>query len=516
MAATADDMVRPAERAPAWGMTLAALAVMVLALVGLYFETAHSMYDQWATNDTYAHGFLIVPISLWLVWEKRAFLADATPRPVLIPLALMLPVGFLWLVARMVDVAIVQQYAFVALVILAIWSLVGHRIARYLAFPIGFLLFAVPVGEGLIYPMINFTADFTVGMLRLTGIPVYRDGTFFSIPSGNWSVVTACSGIRYLLASVTLGVLYAYLTYTKTWKRLVFVLFSVAVPILANGLRAYMIVMIGHLSDMRLATGVDHLIYGWVFFGIVIAIMFAIGAIWRDPPDEAPRLGEDPSRRQPLALVMSVGLALAAAWPAAAWMMERPGAAAGVTLQAPDPAPGIIAMRAIPWDWRPHIQGTDGSLMTAYRVGEAPVSLYIGLYRTQRQGSELVQYGNRMVKEKHPVWSNKEITPRRIEPSSGAMTVEQGRLDSMLGQRLLVWSWYQVGDYQTSHPVLVKVAEAVRRLFTGHRDGAVIAVATPVAGHREDAAAEVLEGFIGAMDGHINAEIERALAAPAP
>ena len=79
MAATADDMVRPAERAPAWGMTLAALAVMVLALVGLYFETAHSMYDQWATNDTYAHGFLIVPISLWLVWEKRAFLADATP-----------------------------------------------------------------------------------------------------------------------------------------------------------------------------------------------------------------------------------------------------------------------------------------------------------------------------------------------------------------------------------------------------------------------------------------------------
>ena len=80
-------------------MTLAALSVMVLALVGLYFETAHSMYDQWATNDTYAHGFLIVPISLWLVWEKRAFLADATPRPVLLPLALMLPVGFLWLVA---------------------------------------------------------------------------------------------------------------------------------------------------------------------------------------------------------------------------------------------------------------------------------------------------------------------------------------------------------------------------------------------------------------------------------
>jgi EpsI family protein len=121
-----------------------------------------------------------------------------------------------------------------------------------------------------------------------------------------------------------------------------------------------------------------------------------------------------------------------------------------------------------------------------------------------------------MVKEKHPVWSNKEITPRRIEPSSGAMTVEQGRLDSMLGQRLLVWSWYQVGDYQTSHPVVVKVAEALRRIFTGRRDGAVIAVATPVHAGREDAAAEVLEGFIADMAPRIDTAIERALAAPAP
>ena len=58
---------------------------MVLALVGLYCETAHSMYDQWATNDTYAHGFLIVPIRSWLVRERRTFLADATPRLKLTP-----------------------------------------------------------------------------------------------------------------------------------------------------------------------------------------------------------------------------------------------------------------------------------------------------------------------------------------------------------------------------------------------------------------------------------------------
>ena len=159
----------------------------------------------------------------------------------------------------------------------------GTRLAGLLAFPLGFLLFAVPVGEGLIYPMMNFTADFTVAMLRATGIPVFRDGTFFSIPTGDWSVVEACSGVRYLIASVTLGALYAYLTYTKLWKRLLFCLFAIAVPVLANGLRAYMIVMIGHLSGMNYAVGVDHLLYGWVFFGMVITVMFFVGSFWRDP-----------------------------------------------------------------------------------------------------------------------------------------------------------------------------------------------------------------------------------------
>jgi exosortase len=69
--------------------------------------------------------------------------------------------------------------------------------------------------------------------------------------------VEACSGVRYLISSVTLGCLYAYLTYQSTKKRLLFIAVSIVVPIIANGLRAYMIVMIGHLSGMELATGGD-------------------------------------------------------------------------------------------------------------------------------------------------------------------------------------------------------------------------------------------------------------------
>ena len=116
----------------------------------------------------------------------------------------------------------------IAMLIAAVWTLLGAAFVRAAFFPLMFLFFAVPMGEFLIQPLMGVTADFTVSMLQATGIPVYREGTFFSIPSGDWSVVEGCSGLRYLIASVTLGVLYAYLTY-RSWKRRL--LFSVAAMI---------------------------------------------------------------------------------------------------------------------------------------------------------------------------------------------------------------------------------------------------------------------------------------------
>ena len=113
---------------------------------------------------------------------------------------------------------------------------------------------------------------------------MYREGLQFIIPSGSWSVVEACSGIRYLIASITVGCIFAYLSYRSLrqapgcsfwWPSLV--------PLVANWVRAYLIVMLGHLSGNELATGVDHLIYGWVFFGVVIMAMLLIGARWADP-----------------------------------------------------------------------------------------------------------------------------------------------------------------------------------------------------------------------------------------
>ena len=128
----------------------------------------------------------------------------------------------------------------------------------------------------------NWTADFTVAAIKASGVPVYREGNNLLIPSGRWSIVEACSGIRYLIASLMVGSLYAYLSYRSPVRRVLFIAASFIVPIIANWLRAYMIVMLGHLSNNTIAVGVDHLIYGWVFFGIVMALLFWVGSRWRE------------------------------------------------------------------------------------------------------------------------------------------------------------------------------------------------------------------------------------------
>ena len=131
-----------------------------------------------------------------------------------------------------------------------------------MAFPLAFLVFAVPFGRALVPALMQVTADITVTALKWTGVPVFRQGMLLSIPGGDFEVARACSGLNYLMTGVVLGTLYAYLTYTDWRKRVAFVAVTVAVLIVANGIRAYLTVAIAHWSDMRYGTGYDHIVFG--------------------------------------------------------------------------------------------------------------------------------------------------------------------------------------------------------------------------------------------------------------
>src|SRR5665213_4040688 len=278
--------VASASARAAWRHALPALVLVIVWILACYASTAMGMVRIWSNSETFTHGFVVPPIVLWLIWRRRADLAQRVPQPALWGLAPLAIAGLAWLAGRLGEVNAVAQLAMTAMIVLAVPAVLGVRIARRLMFPLAFLFFAVPIGDFVLPVLLDWTANFTVAALRASGIPVYREGLMFIIPSGAWSVIEACSGVRYLIASLMVGTLFAYLSYRSNRRRWLFVGFAILVPIIANWVRAYLIVLLGHLSGNRLAVGVDHIIYGWLFFGIVITLMFWIGGHWRedDPP----------------------------------------------------------------------------------------------------------------------------------------------------------------------------------------------------------------------------------------
>lgn len=493
--------------------------VALASMIGLYWPTVVGMASIWWHYETYAHGLLIVPIILYMVWTRREALAMLEPRRAAPGLVFLVLISLGWLVADAAEVAVVQHFALAAIIQVTVYTLLGWNVARTIAFPLAYLLFAVPVGEALIPPLQQVTAWFTVQGLRLTGLPVLWEGLHIIIPSGNFEVADACSGLRYLIASVALGFLYAYLTYRSVWRRLAFIALSMVMPIIANGVRAYGIVMIAHLSDMKYATGVDHLIYGWFFFGLVVLLMFWIGSFWREPMlshGQASAVSDQETcweesacltlqaTRLDYALWTSMVILVAAIGPLWAMWVQRDDLTMAPVVLAPPASAPWQGPETDTGTWDPQFGGADAIVRSRYSWDGKTVHLYLAYYRQQRSDAKLVSSQNSLYDRRQ--WRYVGSDGRlQIEIGDSIWPLEATRLTDGL-QKRLVWSGYWEGGRMVVSPYLAKVWEAWDRLSGARRGSALVAVAADY-GIQPDEAAVVLRRFLGAMGADINAAL---------
>lgn len=453
--------------------------VAILLFSGLiFFETWQSTVDIWMRTGTYAHGFFVLPASIWFVFIKRDNLASLKVQPSWLALAFLVLNGMFWLMGDLIDALVVEQFALVGLLIAVIWFYVGNEVSKAILFPLLFLYFMVPFGESLLPYLMSFTANFTVKLLRLTGVPVYQEGLYFTLTSGNWSVVEACSGIRYLIASITLGLVYAYLNYTHFYKRLIFTIVATIVPILANGLRAYMIVMIGHLFSAEMAMGIAHFIYGTILFGVIMLFLFYIGSFWKDEPIVEPikhqnlkqillmaKSPYDTPKTTLLLIIIFVGLAV---WPLGAHWLKSAYKASDrlndVTASMPQPWKKV---EAPDWPWRQSLNGVKTEAMNFFSDGENTLAYYQASFGDETQGSELVNSNNnvnRLLKDKWRLVYAKKIN---AELDSGKQTIDEYSVKGInenYGRYMLIWKWYQVGAWRTSSPYMAKLLQLFKRL----------------------------------------------------
>jgi len=495
-----------------WRLPLILMVGLVTALLLIYLPTTISFVETWNSSETFAHGYLILPITLWLIWQNKAHYYQIQPSVNYYAIPLILLVSFVWLIAYFVNVNVIQQISLVALIILAVFGVLGWQVTKTAAFPLFFLIFAVPMGEALVPTLIEFTADFTVAMVQMTGIPIYREGTFFQLPTGNWSVVEACSGVRYLIASVTLGFLYAYLTYQSFYRRAAFIVAAIVVPIVANGLRAFMIVMIGHFSGMELATGVDHLIYGWVFFGLVIALMFYIGSFWREDEVKVSasdknaevvvkKLKPDQFLVAPVILLLAVSLLPVWVYTDIDKVGDDP-----VAIHAPN-INGWGKTERLNSDWTPRYKNMDASFVQNYEQENESTDLFVGYYIIQRDNAQLVT-SNNVLTEEEEQWANIGQTNIELVLPRGKTKVPLAHLKSVNKEVLVAYFYYLDGNVITND-YLAKLTEAKTRVMGGDRSSSIIAVSTELNEDRAHAISRI-QSFVRSMGDEVFHSIENA------
>lgn len=485
---------------PEWRTTLTALTFLLAWIFFWYWETITAMSAIWARSDTYAHGFIVPPIALWLIWRERSQLQQYQPNATAWLTLPLLATIFIWLLGELTAVNALTQFSVITIIVLNIMSLIGLRLSARLAFPLVFLFFAAPIGDFMLPKLMEWTAGFTILALRASGIPVYREGLQFVIPSGNWSVIEACSGIRYIIASVTVGTLFAYLNYTSLKRRLIFIAVSMLVPVLANWFRAYLIVLLGHLSNNKLAVGVDHLVYGWVFFGIVIVIMFMIGMRWSEPPEDVIPTPEqfraDISRHRTPWVVTLVLALIAAIAPLAVIAISKTETSKVPTLSVPLASNGWQPSVPVT-SWKPTFLNPSAELQAAYLQDGNTVGLYIAYYRNQDYERKLITSTNVLANSFDKDWATSAQGKNEIVFNGSNQTIRTAELiqkNTGLDTRLTVWQVYWINGHLTTSDFEAKLYAALSRLTGQGDDSAVIVIFAPT-----ESAAIALPAFVSAQ-----------------
>ncbi len=471
-----------------------AAGAAIIALAVLYRDTIAVIVNLWWQFDAYQHGFVVVPIVLWLVWGQRAELARLPVAPSVIGLVGLAAAGFIWLLGVIAHAGVVTHFAIIAMIIAVVPAVAGLQIARHLAFPLGFLFFAVPFGEFMVPTLMDWTADFTVSALRATGVPVFREGNDFVIPSGRWSVVQECSGIRYFHAALMGGALFAYLVYRSTARRVAFIAFSIVAPIIANWLRAYLTVLLGHLTNNRLAVGVDHLLYGWLFFGIVIFIIFWVGVRWREDGDAyatlpgTARFNHAMASRSHLWMMTAALLAIGIVWlPVAQAIQARLDAFVPVFSAHEIGAEGWRPIESAT-AWKPLLSGARSEIRKTFARGDDRAGVHVAWFYGEQDGAKLVSSQN-AVADRKAGWRLIERGPATV-PWRGTTRAVTRSLLANGAERIEVYSFYWIAGFATASDPMASAMLAVAKLFLLRSDAARVLMFAPADPNGASALAE--------------------------
>lgn len=478
-----------------WRTALIRLGFAWAIILALFLRDAADMAAIWWDSSTFNHCLIILPILWWLVDQRKGALATVRPQA-WAPALLWLGAGaFGWLLGDAAGVALARHAGLIMMLQGAVGVLLGPNVVRGLLFPLFYAFFLVPFGEEFVPALQTLTAKMCMALLGWTGIPSHIEGIYISTPTALFRVAEACSGVKFLVAMVALGALISNLCF-KSWpRRIAFMAACVVIPILANGLRAFATIYIAHHGNTDFAASFDHVFYGWIFFGIVIALVIAAGWPFFDKAADAPPV--DPAKLQG---AVRLPLAAKAALPAVLALVATPFAWSELAGKSASPIPAQIALPEVPgWQrvdyapikpWTPHFAKASHTLLGRYRNSAGQeADLYIAVYDRQSEGRELVGYGQGSV-EPDSIWSWIEGCANPPHGKCERISADAKALREVL-------SFYRVGGVTSGSGSAIKLATMKARLLGGNQQAVAVLVSSERVGKVEPRA--TIDAFVKSL-----------------
>jgi len=458
---------------PAWRQAVVRLGCVELALFLLFFGDWSAMAGQWWNSSTYNHVLLVPAIIVWLVHQRIGQLVRIAPQSWWPGLLLAAGAAMLWMLGVFAGLATARQLGVVLLAASAVPTLLGPRVGAGLVFPLGYMLFLVPFGDELVPALQMITAAITIALVHASGVKAVVDGVFIATPAGLFEVAEACSGVKFLIAMLAFGVLVANACFIDWRRRAIFLAVCIVVPILANGVRAWATIFAAQYFGTAAATGFDHIVYGWFFFALVLALLLT--AAWRffDRPADDQVIDADAIAASPtlarLASLQAGGTA-AIAGLATIVLLVLAWTRAAESLSAELPRqiflPQVAGWQPVDYKprvwWEPRAGGAEHRLLGRYADGSGrQVDVFFALYASQSDGREAGGFGEGAL----PTGGNWAwLSPGPPAPDADSeRLLAQGRVER------LAQTSYRTGDLTTGSNARLKLANMVDRLLLRER-----------------------------------------------
>lgn len=451
---------------------LIAIGLMILGFA-LFLPTTLSLNVRW--QDTvaraYTHGYLIVAISLWLLWRGRAAWAQPRVKPSIPAFLCVIAGGLVWLIAYRAGLQIVHQALLPCIIAAAVWTCFGWPLTRRMALPLAYLGFAIPLWDA-INPLLQSMSTMAVRvLLGFVGVPAYFVGNTFQIPAGSFEIADGCSGLHFFIVAIAIAVLYGEVNRDSLRTRVKLVVLAATLAIVTNWVRVFIIVMAGHLTDMQHSlVSKEHYTFGWFLFAGTMLLYFLIVRRWPaedegvdSTPAEAPTPGRSAIPLKGLGLA-ALGMLFAPMINALDQIGDRTAGSADANQPVTVEAPAGWVEQTPTRSWSPVFEGVDAEVRHEFRKGNVTIEAYVAVYYEQRQHKELINHGNSLLGTEMKADSQ----------AAGPGEWQEVRAHDAAGNSWLLWYAYRVGNRWHSRPLSVQLDYATQSLYADPVSSAVL------------------------------------------